>query len=257
MKNKSLLFGGLLLVVVAVLAAMYWPHLMWKVAFAASSSEIKPLPTKKMTVPPPKEPFSICKLGPVEFSVPTALAGDVSFRRGIGGLVVILGDTNRRVTISMPEAESFVLHSTIVDRPEKSQLTFSRLHKEILEASSSDFSFGMSRDELAWHGWLMAQRAMFPGEIEGLEYLFRDHIDGHFMVLGEAIAYQWTTTDFKWEGTMYFSDAESGATVADWMRVTCASFAIDGDPSVLTKLDEEEARTMLTISSSPHEHQNQ
>lgn len=253
MKNKPLLIAVLLLAVGAVFATLYWRHLTWKIAVTATSTEFKPLPTKMMTVPPPPEPFSICKLGPVEFAVPTAVTGNVSFRRGIGGLFVILGDTKRRVTVSMPEPESLLFQNTIANRPEKKQLTFSRLHKEILEASSSDFSFGMSQEELAWHGWLMAQRAMFPEEIEGLEYLFRDQIDGHFMMLGEVIVYQWSTADLKWEGYMYFSDAEEGATVTDWMRVTAASFTINGDPSELAKLDEEQAKTMLVVSTEPVE----
>jgi hypothetical protein len=50
---------------------------------------------------------------------------------------------------------------------------------------------------------------------------------------------------------MYFSDDEAGATVTDWMRVTAASFAIKGDPSELAKLDEEQAKAMLTIASAP------
>jgi hypothetical protein len=234
--------------VVAVLAMRYWPHLLWKVAFAKTANEVVAIPTRPLAVTPADEPMSTCTIGPVSFAIPTNMTEDVAFRRGMGGIYATFNDKTRRASIFLPQPHSRVFQDSIVGFPDKADLTFSRLYKEACEASSSDFSFSMSRREVNWHGWLMTQRLLMPGDLQLVEYSFRDDMDGHLTVVSATPVFEWDTTDLKWEGLIYFRDANTPNMATDWMRRTSASFAINGDPSVLAGLDEDAIKAMMTLS---------
>ncbi|MEX2186231.1 MAG: hypothetical protein WD875_05540 [Pirellulales bacterium] len=247
MRRKWIIAGVLCFIAAIALGVRYGPHLVLKIALSFASNDVDAIPTKPLVVPPAGEPTLICTIGPVSFAVPTSMTKDIAFERG-SHVYVTFQDANRSVILLMPQSDDHSLQDSIVGFPDKARLTFSRLYVEICEAKSSDFSFAMSRRELSWHGWLMAQRVLMP-DLEIIEYLWRDDIDGHLIVVAGAPVYQWSTTDSQWQGYLYFRDTKASSAATDWMRRTSASLAINGDPAVFAGLDEHAVEAMMVISN--------
>src|SRR6185503_7335472 len=138
------------------------------------------------------------------------------------------------------------LQEEIAEFPEKARLTFPRLQKEIYEAASSDFSFGMSRKELRWHEWLLEYRSP-DGGFDAIEYLWRPDLDGNLNWSGDACVFQWTTIDGKWSGTIYFRDASPKE--ADWIRHVCTTLALTGDLVAFDHLADATIKSMIQFSA--------
>jgi hypothetical protein len=72
-----------------------------------------------------------------------------------------------------------------------------------------------------------------------------------FLTVGTVFA--WGTTDRKSQGALFFRDpvllSDPSAKSTDWIRHACATFSIDGDPSVFDEIDDATLESMVKVSS--------
>ncbi|MEQ8789002.1 MAG: hypothetical protein RIC55_22005 [Pirellulaceae bacterium] len=175
------------------------------------------------------------------------MCANIRVQRGIGGVFLCFDDADRSIALQLPHPAGPVLTSQEVAAfPDKATLTLPRLHREIAEASSDDFSFGMSNQQLAWHACLINKRSYFLADDSPYEYLWRADLDGVLARLSPTgWNFQWETVDREWEGAAIFSTSSDDL---DWIRHACTTFSIDGDPTQLQKLNDGALRNLVDIT---------
>lgn len=246
------------------LSIRFGPHVIWKTLHSSTSSAVVPIPSNPLIDVAPDDDLITCHVGPISFELPTSMSNNIEVHGAIGGAFVQFYDRDRSLVLRLPRPANSWLQQQITDIPDKSRLTFPRLYKEIMDAKSADFSFGMTHQELRWHTWLLANRALIGIDIELIEYVWRPDLEGNLLSqvsrrraragTGPAArpttirTFQWSTVDCKWEGTMIFKF--SSPEDVDWIRHACATFAINGDPSVFQGRDDATIRSMVKMTES-------
>jgi hypothetical protein len=236
------LLGGLL-----ALTLHFAPHVLWK-WHRLDSNAVVPHPHKSLVDVTPDEELACCRVGPVSVELPASMCTNLRVQRGIGGVFLCFDDAQRSIALQLPHPAGTVLTSQEAAAfPDKAALTFPRLHREIAEASSDDFSFGMSKRELAWHAWLISRRSFLVKDDSPYEYLWRPDLDGVLVRLSTTNwTFQWETIDHEWEGmTTYKSSSPDDV---DWIRHACTTFSIDGDPTELQEVDDATLHKLLQIT---------
>jgi len=160
---------------------------------------------------------------------------------------VVFSDSQRKLRFPVPYPDNRSLQNTIIGFPAKSALSFPRLHKEVCEAQSSDFSFGMTNRELRWHQWLLTHRSHISIDLRLIEYAWRPDSEGILLTIGSAPrVFQWATVDGRWVGMIYFQDASQGN--PDWIRRMCATFTVQGDPAVFSDRHDVAIKSLIKIT---------
>jgi len=236
--------------VLGVLLALTWhfaPHVLWK-WHRLGSNDVVPHPHKPLVDVTPDEAIACCRLGPVSVELPAAMCKSVRVQRGIGGVFLCFDDAEHSIALQLPHPAGTVLTSQEAAAfPDKATLTFPRLHREIAEASSDDFSFGMSNRELAWHAWLIGRRSFLVKDDSPYEYLWRPDLDGVLVRLStNAWTFQWDTTDHEWEGTTTYNTSSPDDLA--WIRHACTTFSIDGGPTELEGMGDATLHKLLQIT---------
>jgi hypothetical protein len=240
---RTLLIGFAVLCAVLALSLRFGPHLYWRFAQTKIATGVVAIPTKPLVAPPPAGDSVICRVGPFSFELPRSMSQTIDVVSG----GVVFSDSQRQLRFPLPYADNRSLQNTIVGFPAKSSLSFPRLHTEVCEAQSSDFSFGMTNRELRWHQWLLTQRSHISIDLRLVEYAWRPELEGSLFTIGSAPrVFQWATVDGRWEGMIYFQDASQGN--PDWIRRMCATFTVQGDPAVLWHRDEATIKSLIKIT---------
>lgn len=242
---RTLFLAVTLFALVLGLSLRFGPHWYWRTVRANVALGKDPIPNKTLVPPQIDEPMVLCRLGPVSWEMPETLSRHFEINKGMR-YYITFQDNNRPFTIMLPDRAWGAL--TPDQRrafPEKEDLTFTQLFREICNAQSSDFSYGMSLKDLRWHQLLLAYRSLVS--FESVEFLWRDDWEGSFGQMNSVRVFQWHTTDGKWEGIFHFS-RDPSPTGEDWMRHVCATFAIEGDLSAFEGMDENSLRAMLQIT---------
>jgi hypothetical protein len=243
---STLLIAFVVVAALLGLSIRFGPHVMWKTVHSDISSGVAPMPSKPLVDVLPTDDLVMCKAGPVSFELPESMGKNVAVHRGIGGVFLQFHDDDRSLSLELPQRDDGLLQFQIEDFPDKSKLTFPRLYKEIADAQSSDFSFGMSHRELRWHKWLLKNRSQISIEIGLIEFLWRPDLEGNLLSFSSVHTFQWATTDRQWEGTMYFKC--SSRDDVDWIRHVCAKFDIEGDPNVFHNRDDATIVSMINFT---------
>ncbi len=241
-----------LLIAFTVLAALlgvsirFGPHVVWRMAYSHISTGVVPIPSRPLIAAPPDEILVTCRIGPVSFMLPESLACAVEVHRGIGGAFLVFYDNDRHMIVQLPQPEEgALLPAEIRAFPDKAQQTFPQTYREITAAQSSDFSFGMSRQELGWHALLLTRRALIGDDVDSIEYLSKPDVEGNLVAFRLRHIFQWATTDGQWQGDITFKGASPDD--VDWMRQVCATFTIDGDLGVLQNRDDAAIQALINI----------
>lgn len=134
--------------------------------------------------------------------------------------------------------------------PDKAKYTFPRLHKEMLDASSNNFSYAMSRKELRWHKWLLAYRSVGSDTLfDSVEYHWRADLESLMTEMSDdgksRVDFEWATTDNRWNGEAVFVDTTPGG---KWLRHACATFKVVDDPQRYLKMDEASLEESISVS---------
>lgn len=240
--------GNMLLFFATIaLLLRFSPHILWKAGRTDISSGVIAIPSMPLAQSRLDDDSRVsCQVGPVSFEIPHSMANNIGVHRGIGGGFLRLQNEDCSVLVQLPKRNDPSLQGLLNDFPEKANLTFPRLYKEITDAKSSDFSWGMSYKELEWHKWLLSTRAdMAWMNIDSVEFLSTPKLEGNLVASSSGHAFQWSTVDSKWNGVIHFNG--STASDAKWIRILCSTFTINGDPEMLRGYDEAAIKTMIII----------
>ena len=247
---RSLLTAIAVLAAVLGLAIRFGPHIIWKTVHSDTANEVFPIPSRPLTDTQPDEELAICSVGPISFELPRVICSNLDVREGLFTSYLSFHSSDRSLSVLLPRPDytSLSIQNEISEFAPDSRLTFPRLFKEIADAQSSDFSFGMTHRELRWHKWLLKNH---PGPIDvTIEYLWLDDLEGVLRTArtnpGRHV-FQWSTVDCNWQGSIHFRSSTPDD--RDWVRHVCATFAINGDPKVLQGRDDVELKSMVQLSA--------
>ena len=221
----TLIIGAFALVVLACARA---PHLVWK---WSNSFDVKAIPT----VPMPRGAFTeesvLVKVGSVELRIPEPLGHDA--RPVAGGLVGLHCDSDsKEVFVGLPYSNRETrraFHKELADLPDRYRKSVPQLHVAIYQASSEDFSWSMSFDELQWHAWLIKKsRGIRVSSVSHVETLFGDEIEGILLVMQRSAVFEWYSKDGNAYGNVFFEEP-MGEIDLKWVRPVCASLRFSGE----------------------------
>jgi hypothetical protein len=170
------------------------------------------------------------KVGSVELRIPKAFQRDARPRAdGIAGLHCKCN--SREVFVSLPRSGRETLrafHRELADLPKRYHKSVPRLHTAIYEASSGEFRWSMSWDELAWHSWLMKRSVLVRSpNVRRLETLFGAEIEGNLKEMTRSAVFEWYSTDGVAFGSVVF-DQDNGEIDLEWVRPVCRSLRFSG-----------------------------
>ncbi len=242
-----------ILIVLAVLCGAlacsirFGPHILWVIVDSDGSSNVHQIPSKALVSGPSDSPFVTCQVGPLSFALPESLSKNVDVESGLHGQLLVFDDANRVLSFQIPyRYEGFFTVPGASDFPEKAEWTAPRIHKAILDAASSDFSFAMSHEELRWHKYLLKQRSLRPTDIKSIEYLWRQDLEATLISTGDSWLFEWSTIDRKWMGKMHFM-VPSTSESEDWIRQVCTTFTLNGNPAIFDNLDDKSVELLVSI----------
>lgn len=181
----------------------------------------------------PPSDAQLVRVGSVEFELPeTLLAKPEAVANGLVGFR-FQGDA-KQVVVSLPRNNVEVLrafHRELSDAGLSDQYFQSvpRLHAAIYEASSADFRWSMSYDELRWHAWLIAKsRVIRSFKTRSVETRFADDVEGLLLVGTRSAVFEWYSKDARAFGTVIFEQKEGDLDLG-WVRHACASLRFSGE----------------------------
>ncbi len=216
-------------------------HMAW-LLHEDSRADLKPIPTRPLIAPPPEEEYLICRIGPLEFEIPTAVSAKVRTEIGTYSTSLMIYEDMRVVSVHLPNRSSESFRARLAEFPEKRSLTYPRLQAEAAGVQSSDFSFAMSPRELRWHKWLMGERAVYENDFDFLEYQWRPELEGCLFAAGPGRDFIWQSVDLQWSGSFLFTQLGDDDA---WIRRVCATFTLNGDPAELEGLTEAELLALI------------
>ncbi len=241
--------------VILTLSRYFAPHVSWIRNRPRASLSIQRIPNKPLVARPPDCPVVTCEVGPISFSLPESLSKSVTIQSvAYSGQEFVFDDGERHLTVQFPlRWDNYYEVPGIKEFPDKAAWTNPRISHAIYDASSSDFSFTMSRQQLRWHKWLIEQRLNRSGShIKSLEYLWGPCVEGELRksVYGthEIWGFSWSTADRKWVGRVTFTDQSSNDT--DWIRHVCSTFVLNGNPEIFESLDRNSILSLIRFLDS-------
>ena len=135
----------------------------------------------------------------------------------------------------------------MADFPSKAGRTDFQIYKEIASANSTDFSFGMSTEQLRWHKWLVTNRKFFPSA-DPMEFVETRELEAKLLRLSpNHSSFEWETTNGEWKGILRFIDPTGDP---GWIRYVASTFELRGDPSVFLQATDVELKAMVSLSQN-------
>jgi hypothetical protein len=243
---RTLLIAFAVVGILFALSIQFGPHLLWKTVASDYASGVEPIPIAPLVDTPPDCELVRFQVGPLSLELPKSMTSHVEVQRGMGGAFVIVSGDGRSVVLMLPKPDKHLFEHELAAFPDKAELSFPRLRLEVAKAKSSDFSWTMSRRELALHAWMLTYRWLSDGVCDSIEYVWRPELDGNLLLSSSVDTFEWTSTDRKWEGMIHLRGRTPES--ADWVRHACATFSIGGDCGVLQNLDDDAIKSLITIT---------
>ena len=239
---RALLVAVTVMAIAMALSVRFGPHVLWKTIYRKNSSGTISIPTQPLVDEDPNEELVGCRLGPIFFEIPRSFTDEVEFQAG----KLHFRNGEEQVILALPGHANM---PNLAEFPEKAKLTQPQLFREVWDAQSSDFSFSMSVRELRWHQWMLRLRSPGPNTfVSSAEFSWGTDLDGILGIGDHGATFQWSSTDSKWDGTVYFPRPTEEN--LDWIRHLCATLSIDGDLSGLRRLTAAELKTQLRFAYS-------
>jgi hypothetical protein len=207
----------------------YRVHLWWWLcADRAQLSEVQAVPTGPMPDTPPPDDWLQCRVGSLAFKLPAAMTKDIEVAK-TGAPIFVFRDGSRRIILDLPRSENGDVLDILTMHPQAKGVSLPRLRLACYQASSDDFRWSMSPEEVSWHAWCITACVLLRHGNDGyVETMFRDDLDGiaHFND-GDA-AFDWQSSENGAWSFMSFRDF-SGHLDPAWVRTVCQSLRFSGE----------------------------
>ncbi len=218
---------------IAVLtASRYRAHLVW--CFTASRlglHDVQAIPNRPMPECPTPNGWVRCHVGCIAINLPPELASNRLPQKNGESFSVFQCGT-RAVVIAPPtdanEFSGFLTAATEL-RPGSQQLTVPRLRLACYQASSGDFRWSMTADEVRWHAFCITTGQLIrPMSAGHTESFFRKDCDGIIHFGRQRAIFEWQSKERMRTGYVHFIDRSEQADPS-WIRAACQSVTVSGD----------------------------
>jgi hypothetical protein len=217
------------------IALHYRAHLFWRYqAIRLGLQDIQAIPNRPMPETATPNGWVRCRVGCMELSLPPELASSmIPPKNGVTASIFQHG--SRSVAVALPEEMtefSDFLNAASKLCPTSQRLTMPRLRLACYQASSDDYRWSMTPDEVRWHAFCITMRKMMRTRSgEHTETLFRKDVEGIVHFSGERAFFDWQCTDSMWGGYMHFTD-RGGKIDPNWIRAVCQSVTVSPGPEM-------------------------
>jgi hypothetical protein len=217
----------------------YIPHLLWR--FGSNYRSMlndSPVRIVSLIAKPTDDGFVRCHLGSVSILVPREMVSNREFRGK--GRAVVFKHGDREIMLKLPSDDSTRIQQLQAELPRLGRgLSGFEIEVAMLRASSSDFRWDMTWDELEWHKWLVTYGGI-PRAIaaNGVELFSNGNIDG---LLRNRAWFNWWAERGRVSGLMVCDNRKSQLDL-DWVRPICASLQFTGEMYPETMSDDEVAK---------------
>ncbi len=225
--------GSVAFIVGAVVLAglRYHAHLLWKYQERRLGLQsVSTIPDYPMPITVVPEGWVRSRVGCIEFSLPRELAASETARAN-GGSIFSCQEGSRVVAVSAPTDDyevSALLKAATHLCPRSQRYTMPSLRLACYRASSGDFCWSMTPEEVRWHAFRITTskliRPISDGSTESLSVL-RDDLDGIVHFFPGGAMFEWYCKVHMRGGYMLFTDCcETGN--RDWIRAVSQSIRI-------------------------------
>ncbi|MCR9116268.1 MAG: hypothetical protein NXI22_04865 [bacterium] len=208
----------------AVVLLLYWTHLSWYFYDEPTlvPNSVHAIPeTELIDVAIPNE-WRLHSFNHISLRLPNE---DEEVEGGPASVVFLEGDRSLLVEDSI---DSKVIFSEVPNRTNtKSSVGLVQLRRDILSASSKDFQWSLSQDEVRWHIYCMRKRTgLLLRSVVESEYLNDGELEKLLLIQGDRAVLIWETSDRKHNGMITFVDL-SGNEDRNWMRAASKSLIVN------------------------------
>lgn len=215
--------------VVSLIALHYRSHLLWRYeASRLGLQGVRAIPDRPMPDTPTPDGWLRCRVGGIEFSLPPELADNRAAQERGASFVTFQHDS-RAVVVALPTGTSEfsgLLKTASELCPRSEPFTMPRLRRACYQASSDDFRWSMTPDEVRWLAFCITTSKLIRPKSDGYtESLLRQDLDGIIHFRGERAVFDWQSNGDTLGGYMHFIDHGDTADHT-WMRAVCQSLAI-------------------------------
>lgn len=232
--------------VVSLIALHYRSHLLWWYeASRLGLHDVQAIPDHPMPDSPTPDGWLRCRVGCIEFSLPPELANNRVAQKN-GASLVTFQHGSRAVVIALPtDASEFsdLLKTASELCPQPQRFTMPKLLRACYQASSGDFRWSMTSDEVRWHAFCITIAKLIRPKRDGhTESFSRQQLDGIAHFGGERVVFYWQSNDGRWGGYMHFIDHGDKADPT-WIRAVCQSLKVSNETETEHQQRSSEAAT--------------
>lgn len=227
-RGRLLTIGSVAFIVgVLVLTGLrYHTHLFWKYEEKRLGLQsIRAIPDDPMPKTLIPDDWVRCRVGCVEFSLPYELAASETASAN-GSSLFLCQHGSRVVAVSacIDEYEvAGLLKAATHLCPGSQCYTMPSLRLACYQASSDDFSWAMTPEEVRWHAFCITTSQLIRPTSDGhTESLLRDDLEGIAHFFCEGAAFEWQSKVHMRGGYMLFTDRRETSD-RDWIRAVCQS----------------------------------
>lgn len=221
---KQLLIAVLVVACICAFAASFGPHMFWASTHIATPKYVA-LTRVNSVVKARNEVFIECQFENLIFSLPESLARDPKIvRSSVKDVYLAFSDSERFLQIPLHSNMREIVEPVPPSLDEK---TVPKLVENIATTSSNDFSYSLTRDQLAVHDWAIAKRKTFDFELQSMDR-FSTHYGNTVDVITISVApitnaskgrvrsiLIWESLQGKEIGSIWFGDASKSH--VDWI----------------------------------------
>jgi hypothetical protein len=205
-------------------------YMMWR----GNLTDVKAIPASPM--PDAREPkdWVRCRFGSLQFNLPPKMAGSVETPKN-GAPYRAFRDGSKSVIVALPEGTADTekwLQTELKLPPQGRGMSRPRLRLALCQASSADFRWSMSQEEVRWHAWCIAMNAFGRLQPDGwAETMFGADLDGILLIRQNRkhACFDWQANRKAIGGFIHFRD-DSSEPDPEWMRCVCKSVQLCEEP---------------------------
>ncbi len=207
--TKNQILGSLcVLAVVAAALIWWWPHLNWSFQISRNQVRIPGVPVTELKTPGKTAGWYNCQIGPVSLKLPPELAKDAE--RSVGKMTVDFATPELDVSIHIPFKLPVNRQADFVQIADEFGVSVIHLIGDSYAASTDDFRWTMSRQELRRHQVLMMITSMFPHAAAiAVETHYQGPLEGLLIIHDRRHAtFEWRLNSGAGAGLIAFASKE-------------------------------------------------
>ena len=216
------------LVLVAIVPLRYRAHLLWQYqAWRLELQGIEAIPNQPLPEIPIPADWVRCRVGNIGITLPPELVPN----RTAAAAETAFHDHSRAIVVAVPEDYGlfegvFVAAAELSGQPQP--LTAPRLRLACYAASTDDFRWSMTANEVRWHAFRITHRTLIeliPGG--HTESFRRGSVEGVVHFGDRRAIFEWQCNDSHLGGYMHFTHRGEDIDPA-WIRAVCRSIELLG-----------------------------